>query len=95
MVVFPAKPGRSESPKKSHILWLLLVLLAGFRRTVSGDSRSKNAVKPAAYWTLLDVSRASIGARRGLALLDQVFNIKFNILNGIFRGPIYGPLQQP
>jgi len=45
-------------------LGLLLVLLAGFRRTVSGDSRSKNAVKPAAYWTLLDVSRASIGARR-------------------------------
>src|SRR5687768_1321043 len=64
MVVFPAKPGRSETTNKSHILWLLLVVLAGFRRTVSGDSRSKTAVKPAAYWTLLDVARASNGAQK-------------------------------
>jgi hypothetical protein len=66
MVGFPAMPGRSEAPKKSTNLVLLLVALAGFRRTLSGDSRSRNAVKPAAYWMLLDVSRASSGARRGL-----------------------------
>lgn len=51
MVVFPARPGRSEGIKKGSILESLLMPLAGFRRTVSGDSRSENAVKPAAYWT--------------------------------------------
>lgn len=61
---FPSKPGRSESPKKSHNLWLLLLLLAGFRRTVYGDSRPRNAVKPAAYWTYPDAARASIGAQK-------------------------------
>jgi hypothetical protein len=45
-------------------LVVLLVVLAGFRRTVSGDSLSENAVKPAAYWTPLDESRGDSGARR-------------------------------
>jgi hypothetical protein len=30
--------------------------------------------------------------RRVLTLFEQGFGIKFNILNGIFRGPNYGPL---
>src|SRR5262245_31664794 len=64
MVVFPAKPGRSVDHKRTTKEGWFLVPIAGCRRTVSGDSRSRNAVKPAAYWTYLDVSRASIGAQK-------------------------------
>src|SRR5688572_11515810 len=66
MVVIPARPGRSEGNKNGNILWSLLLPLAGFSRTVSGDSRSRNAVKPAAWWTFPDVPGRTNGARRGL-----------------------------
>ena len=63
MVVFPARPGRSEGNKKSTF-----VVAAGALSRISPDGvwrfSVKNAVKPAAYWTLLDVSRASIGAQK-------------------------------
>jgi hypothetical protein len=47
-------------------------------RAPDGDLRSRNAVKPVAYWTLLDVSRASIGARRGIT-----FELLFRLISDV------------
>ncbi|MES1972776.1 MAG: hypothetical protein V4472_09980 [Pseudomonadota bacterium] len=73
---FPSKAGSIRGQQKEQHLWSLLLPLAGFRRTVPGNSRSKNAVKSAAYWALLDVSRASIGAEEYPKILRKKLTIK-------------------
>ncbi|MEG3148197.1 hypothetical protein U1839_26410 [Sphingomonas sp. RT2P30] len=41
------------------------------------------------------ITRLSNFARRELTLLEQCFDIKFNILMRNFRGLLYGPLPRP